>query len=323
MSEDCVSSDGMYGGSASSHPTAEYTPSHNSQPIATQREADIRDLSYRLKQSLKFRDPMDSRAALKLGDIEYMDDIKIRSQQDVDALKCKIVRDNSKITMTFARHVLGIYRVLSRLKVSISEIRVSLRFLGCLRNAPADGNMPLYSASSDIIKAEKLEDLFDCLHNYSSWYNYGLIKFVALEFGGAEGISLIDDYEDELRRYFENLIAYQCPQFTLDGGIPAGYDTLIVKIDRDFATYSAQDMALFQGTISSLLNLDPKVLLLTSIEQGCVRLSFAFPSAIAGYIVEEVLTVKAALRENGVTLIVAAGKHIPIGKVSANSVIMK
>lgn len=252
---------------------------------------------------------LDARAPLKYGELE---NIRGKNQRDIRALRCKVARDSQNITMKFASLVLGVYRVLVCLQVSVKEIRMVLLYFGCFKNTPRSENVSLFSSSSDIAKVEDLASLIECLHNYSSWFNYRLIKFVAIEFGREEGKKLIADYEEELAKYFENLIAYECPEFSLTKGVPPGYEQLVVKVDWDYQSCKAQDVALFQASISSILGLEPEVFQLKSIEEGCVLFTWGIPSAIVHHILVQALRSKHALQEREVLFVWAAGKCVEI-----------
>ena len=231
------------------------------------------------------------------------------------ALRSKVLQANSNIKMKFTKLVLDVYRLLSKKKVPIEEIRLSLLFLGCFKTSGSKASYPVVSPSSELSHAETIQSLIECLHQYSSWYNYGLVKFVAIEFGGEEGYMIIDEYMKNLTAYCEKIIAYQCPEFTLSSGLPSGYDYLVVKIDCDHQSKTAQDIAIFQAELSSLLNLEPEVFILKSVEEGCLLLTWAVPQSITTYIVMEMIKQQKQLAKWHVLSIKTAGKHINIQQV--------
>ena len=252
---------------------------------------------------------LNAQTPLKLGELEY---IQGKDQKQIKALRCKVVRDSQNITMKFASLVLGVYRLLVHLQVPIDEIRMVLCYFGCFKNVHKSGNVSMFSNSSDIAKAQDLASLIECLHNYSSWFNYGLIKFVATKFGKEEGEKLVADYEEDLTKYYENLIAYACPEFSLNKGLPPGYEHLVVKVDWDYQSTKVQDVALFQASISSILGLEPEVFQLRSIEEGCVRLTWAIPSVVVRHVLLQAQQCKNALQEWAVLFVWVAGKCVEV-----------
>lgn len=252
-----------------------------------------------------------SRAPLQLAQFEHIEGSCKKKKEIVD-LKCKIARDSENITARFAALVLGVYRLLACKQTPLEEIRIALLFLGCYK---AQGkNAHMFSSSSDIAQAQTLAALIECLHKYSSWFNYRLLKFVALEFGGEAGKGLIEKYEDDLKNYFENLIAYQCPEFSLSKGIPPGFEQLEVKVDWDFKSCLAQDVVLFQAKLADLLGLQPHIFQLKSVEEGCVLFLWVLPSAVIPHILEEVVGQKSTLQLWKVLHVQALGKCICISE---------
>lgn len=231
------------------------------------------------------------------------------------ALRSRIVKENNEIKMKFTKLVLDVYRLLSRKKVAVDEIRLGLLYLGCFKDSSerSDG---IISSFGQLSYAETLQSLIACLHNYSSWYNYGMIKFVAEEFGKEEGVKIVADYVESLTAYCEKIIACECPEYSLATGLPPGYDQLIVKVDWDHLSCTAQDIAIFQAELSSLLNLKPEVFILKSVENGCIKITWAVPQVIITHTLMKTMKHHKDLAKLHVLQITAAGKCIEIKKVS-------
>ena len=255
---------------------------------------------------------LESNAPLELGRFDQIEGSR-KNKREIEKLRYNVIRDSENITMRFATLVLAIYRLLFRNHIPLEEVRLALLFLGCHRNKPAGQNVSMFSnTTSDIAQAPDLAALIQGLHNYSSWFNYRLLKYVATHFGGEEGKTLIAEYEEDLRGYFENLIAYQCPQFSLTKGIPQGCEQLDVKVEWDYRTCSAQDVAHFQATLSDVLDLEPYVFQLRSIEEGCVLFTWAVPATVALHILTETLSHKSTLKEWKVVYVRILGRCIDI-----------
>ena len=162
---------------------------------------------------------LQSKAPLELAKFELIEGVR-KDKQEVKKLLCKVVRDSENITKKFAQLALAVYRLLNRNKVDLEEVRTLVLFMGCCKTSlPGEQNIRMFNNSNDIAEVPNLHLLIQSLRKYSSWFNYRLMKIVAEEFGGEEGKKLISDYEDELRHYFEAVIVYQCPQFSLTEGI--------------------------------------------------------------------------------------------------------
>ena len=226
---------------------------------------------------------------MEYGQLEYVSSPHrklLQRQKDVVRLRCKVVEDSQQIVTTFATLVLSVYRLVCRLQVPVEEIRIFLLFMKCSKLRP---QMNMFDGTkSEIVHANDLGQLITCLHEHSSWFNYHLIKFIAIEFGKEEGKKLISEYEDELRAYCTDLVAYQCPEFSLTKEVPTGYEELNVKLAEEFTSYHVQDITMLRNTLSRLLAVEPHVFHLTSVEEGCVLITWVVPSAVAQHIISAV-----------------------------------
>lgn len=233
---------------------------------------------------------------MELAKFELIDGSR-KDRREVEDLRCKVARDSEEIMATFAQLVLAVYRLLRSLEVELEEVRMVLLFMGCYKMGSPQQQVGMFSGTSDIETAPTLTSLIQALHNYSSWFNYRLIKFVAEKFGGEEGKKLIEGYEAKLKQYFLMTIAYQCPEFSLTDGLPEGYEQLEVKVAWDFRTSRLQDVTLFQAKLSELLGLEPHIFQLKSLEEGCVLITWAVPAVVAPHIVTEVHSCRSELTE--------------------------
>jgi hypothetical protein len=221
------------------------------------------------------------------------------NEKQVSVLKHKIVSDTNNIITRFALMVVGVYRLLKQKKTPVDEVRIMLQYLGCLTNtAPnGDNSVALFSPSDEISESKDLGRLIECLKKYSSWYNYRLIKEVAENFAGEEGKKLISDYEAELQKHYASLIAYQCPDFGLERKLPPGYTRLIVKVNWEYMSTNLQDIAVFQSNLVEILELEPYVVQLRSVEEGCVRLEYVLPATLEPHVARIMTEREECLRE--------------------------
>ena len=232
-------------------------------------------------------------------------------ERQVSSLRHKIIRDNESITDSFAIMVVGVYRLLKQKNAPVDEVRLMLQFLGCQPGKPNDGNMRLFSTSDEFSDAKDLVTLIECLRKYSSWYNYRLMKVVAVQFAGKEGKLLISDYEDDLRKHYISLIAYQCPEFTLGNGVPPGYTRLTVKVDWNYRSTNLQHITLFQASLADILELEPYVFQLLSVEEGCVLFDWAVPDAVESHVVSKMIEKEECLKEQRVLYLeIASAKRV-------------
>ena len=190
-----------------------------------------------------------------------------------------------------------------------------LQFLGC-HPASSQKNTTLFSGSDEISTSKDLKSLIECLRKYSSWYNYRLMKVVADQFAGEDGKKLISDYEDDLRAHYVKLIAYQCPEFSLEKGMPPGYTRLIVKVDWDYRSTTLQEIATFQANLADILELEPYVFQLRRVDEGCVRFEWSIPAALEPYVSRMMVAKQECLKESRVLSVEITSSRIEIDKQS-------
>lgn len=256
--------------------------------------------------SVSSMDIMQTRPKPNLGDFSYVNQART-SWHEREELKCQIVKDSRLIMRKYASLVLNVYRLLQRNQVPFEEVQIALLHLGCFQSRP---NSPtLFPESSELYRAKTIPELVCSLHAYTSWFNYDLIKFLACEekLGGVDGQLLIGEYEAELREFFSKYI-FECPQFSVECEVPPGFQEFEMKIDWDYKTCQAHQVALFKTTVSELLDIKPYALQLKSVEEGCVLTTWIVPSSIVACIVERVLDNEEALSKVNVTLVRIAGK---------------
>ena len=224
------------------------------------------------------RGKLQSRAPVELGDFSVAQEVR-RTHQDPEDLKCQIVKESRAIIRKYATLVLQVYRLLQKLCAPFEEVRLALITLGCTQTQPGSGpsSSPLFVGSSEIAKARDMLELLTSLHSYSSWFNYDLIKFLAEQFGGHEGVDLIAAYEEELMEFCKKFV-YECPQFAAQA-IPDGFTEMEMKVDWEYQNCRAQDVAIFKTTVTDLLHIKPHALRLKSVEEGCVLLTWMVSSS--------------------------------------------
>ena len=204
------------------------------------------------------------------------------------------------ITSHFAVMVVGVYRLLKQNNAPVDEVRLMLQFLGCRTTAAKNEKVTLFSNSGELSESRDLESLISCLQKYSSWYNYRLMKLVAEQFTGEEGKKLISDYEAHLRKHYVTLIAYQCPEFSLDREAPHSYARLVVKVDWNYFSTNLQDITTFQSSLADILELEPYVFQLRSVEEGCVRFEWSLPAGLEPHVSHIMVVKEECLRQNRV-----------------------
>lgn len=186
-----------------------------------------------------------------------------------------LILESKAIQKGFADFVLQVCNLLETSPgIDIEKVRLSLSY----RNCDTDPALEIFSASSAVVQAKHIPGLLTALSRCTSWFNYELISNMAKEFCGEEGQRLVDGYEQLLKRFFQKLV-FHCPPFANgDQKTLEGFETIEMKVDWNLQACVLQDVAIFKGTMCSLLELNPRFLLLKSVGEKEFQLSWAIPS---------------------------------------------
>ena len=207
----------------------------------------------------------DARSPIMLGDLQMVNDEDWRK---IEELKYVIVTESQAIIRKYGRLVFDVCNLLKRLNVSPEGIYMQLVHMGYPIGETSQGN---------------LTALMTSLHSYSSWFNYEIITVIAEDFGGNAGHQLITAYEENFKMFL-NKVTYRCPQYM--SNVPQGFEGFLVKVDANFKSFTLQDVTLYKARIVKLIEVPPQCLLLRSVEEGCVLMSWFVPTNLVAQISE-------------------------------------
>ena len=241
-----------------------------------------------------------------------------KNRKEIEKLTCRLVQESKKIKQLFVDFVLDVCCLLeSKEDVTAGKVKLSLQYMGCFRNDP--GTQLVFNNRTPIGKAKDISELFGALHQFSSWFNYDIIAYLARRFGESRGKLMLERYESSLQKYFRRLV-FECPPFSANKSIEMsdGFEELEVKVDWNYHRCSIQDIAIFKITLSKTLELQPELFLLKTVEEGCVRMTWAVPAITVPHVLC-VAASKAHLLANEKVLSLRVGAkyiHVPPRKVN-------
>ena len=233
----------------------------------------------------------DARSPVMLGDLQMVND---KDWHKTEELKYLIVTESQAIIRKYGRLVVDVCNLLKTLKVSSEDIRLQLVHMG----------YPIGDTSQTNLTA-----LMTSLHSYSSWFNYEIIEAIAEDFGGNAGRQLITAYEENFK-IFLNKVTYRCPQYM--SNIPQGFEGFLVKVDANFKSFTLQDVTLYKARIVKLTGILPQYLLLHSVEEGCVLMSWLVPANLVAQISERMKAQVSLLAQYDIVSFCLAGENVDI-----------
>ena len=184
-------------------------------------------------------------------------------------------------------------------EVSLKRILVWLKQLEVYK--PLKKPLPLLSKRMKTInKAEDMEQLFDILTEYWSWYNYHLLEKLIHEFGDE---AELNKYIGELTTFLTKQLVESQDSFRFGTRCGKGLKPMLVKVDRAWEGIRLEQIWEFHYNIATILKLPPHVLYLSSVSKGCICLKFMIPYSISGYAIPLRTSQKKALAEAGVFML--------------------
>ena len=246
----------------------------------------------------------ESNSPVMLGNFRAVEE---KDWEEAETLKYQIVTESQKIMRKYSDFVLKVCYLLEHLNASYEYVKMKILHLGCVTHPVLKSatHMP------EISQAKSIKELLTSLHLYSSWFNYEIVKVIAEDFGGNDGSRLVEDYELSLNEFCHKFI-YECPQFMPNSKIPAGFEGFVMKVNKDYYHYTVQDLTIYKTTVVKLTGIEPCHLLLRSVEEGCIKMTWWIPSALVQSVLKTVNSHKAALAVIDVQSVNVGGKCVDI-----------
>lgn len=208
-----------------------------------------------------------------------------------EKLRVKLASESRKMLENFTTFVIDVSSLLQSKSVSSDQVQLALQY----RLGSIDDTMRRrIDEASEVDEARRIPHLLRIAEPFSSWYNYDLIAYIAKCFGGKDGEALVSKYEDQLQSYFKKLV-YECPPFSSIQKVPNGFDECVVKVHWNYRECTVQDLTILKEKLSNFLEHDPNLLILKTIDEGCILFSWIVPVTAVPAFQENVLLEKSNL----------------------------
>ena len=199
---------------------------------------------------------------------------KYLDSQGKEKLRVKLASESRKMLENFTTFVVDVCSLLQSKSASSDQIQLALQYrLGSID----DVIRRRIDEASGVDEAKRIPLLLRIAEPFTSWYNYDLIAYLAKHFGGKDGEALISKYEDQIQSYFKKLV-FECPPFSSIQKVPNGFDECVVKVHWNYQECTIQDLTILKEKLSSFLEHDPNLLILKTIDEGCILFSWIVPA---------------------------------------------
>ena len=145
---------------------------------------------------------------------------------------------------------------------------------------------------------DTIDKVFLILRGYMSFFSYHIIECIVHEFGNPQDKERLQTYTSNLDKYSRRSV-FECPTYSLTRKDQAN---LVVKLEGiDLEKYNAKHLEVFQYRICNIVKVSKYTLRLSSVEKGCIQVTFQMPHFVKEVIFPLSESQKAALQDEGVT----------------------
>ena len=146
--------------------------------------------------------------------------------------------------------------------------------------------------SRDLSNAKDIYDIFLIISPYYSWFNYELFKKIVNIHGSDKDKENMEKYCQGFSEYCQRI---PCVEFQENRSKSSHQTKIKFKLDLDKESLNLYEIKCIQRNIAKILKLQSSVLVLSSIEDGCMALVFLVPSHIAAQLIAIAVDEKAKL----------------------------
>ena len=219
------------------------------------------------------------------------------SEEEKERLKQRLYSESVNMMHKFQELFSATIKSLKERKVTVKEL---LNHIGCLvAIEPVYEDSKLGQLQYELPKAETIDDVMAIVREYSSFFNYQMIKNIINHFGGEEDRKNLATYLQEFAEYAKRKV-YECPCEV--GQISeAGRSNMFVTLDKSYDNCTVSSLKNFERKLAKLLNVSSDVVVtLCRILPGSLQLIFQIPLSIQKTIFPLSSEQEVALTELGV-----------------------
>ncbi len=165
---------------------------------------------------------------------------------------------------------------------------------------PVFSNVPLfYAKRDDLAKASSFESVLTSINGYHSWFNTYPLKHLIAVLGTEVDQDRFTRYEHSLGQYMNRRV-FKIFQPIYGEVDRSSCSLFVVKLDSSWDDSTIQELVDVKHNLARIVGLQPQALLWSSIDEGCVKLTFSVPSFAVRRIFPLKQLQKAQLLINGV-----------------------
>ena len=198
------------------------------------------------------------------------------SREEKERLKQRLYSESVDMMYKFQELFSATIKSLKERKITIKEL---LNHIGCLvAIEPVYEDSKLGQLRCELPKAETIDDVMSIVREYSSFFNYRMLKNIINHLGAEEDRKNLANYLQEFTEYAKRK-AYECP-CEVGHLSEAGRSNMIVTLDKSYDKCTISSLKNFERELAKILNVSLDVVILCRIAPGSLQLIFQIPLAV-------------------------------------------
>ena len=209
--------------------------------------------------------------------------------QELVRTRCKVNQQDKEVRREYAKFATDLQRLFERKGVSVDDAIYSFAYY-------QDESY----LTSDMREARNIGAFLLALKGTQSWYNFDTTAYLAEDLGDDEGKKLVETYEEKLKVH----LTKQSKPFNKTRS-----RQFVVKVNDKREHFTDEKIIEFRNTIIRVMKIKRKELILKSIGDGCVELTYLFQSTLAPKIREcsndlkELQIISVSIIDNGLVFV--------------------
>ena len=206
-----------------------------------------------------------------------LDQVVEISKEEKERLKQRLYSESEDMMYKFQELFSATIKSLKERNVTVKELS---NHIGCLvAIKPVYQDSKLGQLRCELPKAETIDDVMSIVREYSSFFNYRMLKNIIDHVGGEEDRKNLAIYLQEFAEYAKRKV-YECPSEV--GQISeAGRSNMFVTLDESYDNYTVSSLKNFERELAKILNISSDVVVvLCRIAPGSLQLTFQIPLEI-------------------------------------------
>ena len=241
-------------------------------------------------------------------------DIRGLTKSETENLTSRLEEESKQIMFSFQGIVTQLRISLSEQKISPSTLTADLMSLGTLEHTLYTGpSIPyFYKRFQEMERAQDIDTIFIIIQGYTSFFDHGIIEHIVKFLGTENDKKMFQEYQEQLKEYCKRRV-FECPPIYAAQNDPYG-SNIVVKHDSKFAPFTPSQLQGFKHKLSKILHVSEHTLLLCTVEEGCIQMTYHLPGFVADRLFSLSNDQKTQLQQEGVIRFSCGDYHLSLAE---------